>query len=521
VLEATQNHGVLLEASMIPQPGEMELSSTTKAYIQAVLAGDDAQAPVRVRLEAAATLRRAAHFEAAEIVYRSVLEERPTSYRALLNLGYLARQRGDTAAALDYFEAALAADPQQTHPKLEMALELRTLSRLDEAEALYLDLLKDRPTLVRALAGLGHIAQARGKPRLALRHYRAALAANPTRTDLKLEVAAQLRKLSRFREAEQIYRSVLVEEPDHVGAQERLGRLPQPERSGLPPLERSWLERDTFTRAAEWGRNLEALGGPAFDMSLLELAQDFARGASEEVKQDCILLRLGRKTKLLPLVSDWEEYERILAREAKALRSGDLLGCVPEQREGGWRNNVVIAKNHHEFVWHRETVSGMLGSSLKGYRWNIRKLLRAGAHVEPIGPENLDRVLACNDRWYAGKTAKGKSTRYRARTVWTFENLSLLELLGVRHLAVVLDDDVIGYGVGSHLGASWTAYFYGRGDYLDGVSPLIVQEHSKLYPDRQWINAGHAGRSRGLAAFKQRFTLNAADKQMTLGWIQA
>jgi tetratricopeptide (TPR) repeat protein len=202
---------LVLESSMIPQPGEMELYSATKAYIQAVLAGDDAQAPVRVRLEAAAALRRATHFEAAEIVYRSVLEERPTSYRVLLNLGYLARQQGDTAAALDYFEAALAADPQQTHPKLEMALELRTLSRLDEAEALYLDLLEDRPTLVRALAGLGHIAQARGKPRLALRHYRAALAANPTRTDLKLEAAAQLRKLSRFREAEQIYRAILEE----------------------------------------------------------------------------------------------------------------------------------------------------------------------------------------------------------------------------------------------------------------------------------------------------------------------
>jgi tetratricopeptide (TPR) repeat protein len=302
---------LVLESSMIPQPGEMELSSATKAYIQAVLAGDDAQAPVRVRLEAAAALRKAAEFEAAEIVYRSVLEERPTSYRVLLNLGYLARQQGDTAAALDYFEAALAADPQQTHPKLEMALELRTLSRLDEAEALYLDLLKDRPTLVRALAGLGHIAQARGKPRLALSYYQAALAANPTRTDLKLEAAAQLRKLSRFCEAEQTYRAILVAEPDHAGARERLGRLPQPERSGLPPLERSWLEHDTFTRAAEWGRNLEALGIPAYGMSLLTLAQDFASGASEEVKPDCILIRRKDKTKILPLVSDWEEYERI------------------------------------------------------------------------------------------------------------------------------------------------------------------------------------------------------------------
>jgi hypothetical protein len=129
--------------------------------------------------------------------------------------------------------------------------------------------------------------------------------------------------------------------------------------------------------------------------------------------------------------------------------------------------------------------------------------------------------LACNDRWYTAKKAKGRMTYHRARTVWTFENSSLLELLGVRHLAVVLDDDVIGYGVGSYLGASWATFVHGRGDNEYDVPPYIYRELSKLYPDRQLINAGHAIRKPGLVWFKERFTLNAADKQMTLGWIQA
>jgi hypothetical protein len=162
----------------------------------------------------------------------------------------------------------------------------------------------------------------------------------------------------------------------------------------------------------------------------------------------------------------------------------------------------------------------MLGSSLREYRWQINKLLRAGAHVEPIGPENLDRVLACNNRWYTGKMAKGRRTYHRARTVWTFENLSRLEPLGVRHLAVMLDDDVIGYTAGSHLGASWATFVHGRGDNGYGVPPFFYRELSRLYPDRQWINAGPAIRKPGLAWFKERFTLNAADNQMTLGWIQ-
>jgi tetratricopeptide (TPR) repeat protein len=503
----------VLEAAVIPQAAQTNNASTADANSQTGLPDIERQVPNH--LEAVAALRKAT-----ESVYQIILEKQPTEYRAPLNLGYLARQRGDTAAALKYFETARAANPRRTRPKLEMAQELRTLSRLDEAETLYLSVLEKQPKLVRALVGLGHIARARGEHRLALRYYQAALAAEPTRADLKLKVAGQLRKLLRFREAEKIYRDVLVEEPDHAGAQERLERLPKPEFSGLPPIERAWLQRETFTRAAEWGRNLEVLGGLTFDMTLLVLAEDFANGATEEVKRDCILIHLGKKTKLLPLVSNWDEYQYILKREAQALDSGSLLGPVSALREEDWTSNLAPAKSYHEFVWRRETVSEMIGSSLQGHRRNIRKLLKAGVHVTPIGRENLDRVLACNERWFGNKKAKGEATYYRTRTIWSLENLVALEPLGVRHLAVMLDDDVIGYTVGSYLGVSWATYVYGRGDNEYDVGPLIVHECAKLYPDREWINAGDVGRSRGLAAFKEKFTAGAEDKQIRSGWIQ-
>jgi tetratricopeptide (TPR) repeat protein len=219
---------------MILQPAQTKIASATDADTQIVLAGDNAAAPVSVPLDAAAALRRAA-----EVIFQIILEKQPTDYRALLNLGRLARQRGDAPSALRHFEAARTAKPRRTEPKLEMALSLRTLSRLDEAEALYEDLLKDHPNLVKALVGLGYIARARGKPRLALSYFQAAVAAKPTRTDLKLETATQLRKLSRFREAEEIYRAILADQPDHARARRRLARLPRPEMSGLPPIERS------------------------------------------------------------------------------------------------------------------------------------------------------------------------------------------------------------------------------------------------------------------------------------------
>lgn len=506
---------------MVEHSEQMRISSAARAYLRAVSEGSSTLAPVRVRLEAAAALRRESRFRKAEIIYKSVIETRPGNCRALFNLGYIARRRGDHAAALGYFEAALATKPHSQRPKLEAATELRRLSRLEESEALYRSILGARPGHVGALAGLGRIAQARGQLRVAIKHYQAAVAAKPTRTDLKLKIAAQLCKLCRMEEARKIYEAVGKEQPEHALARARLRKLPQSRTSRLRPFDPSWLQRDTFVRADEWGCNLESLGMPAFGVSLLTLAQDFASGASEEIKADCILIRRDDTTKILPLVSEWNEFEHVLAREVAALPRASLLGYVPQLRHDGSKWNYDIVEDHHEFVYHRNSAAEMVGPSLAKYRQEVRRLLRSGAHLEPIGPDNLDQVLACNDRWYAGKAQRGRKTYYRGRTLWTFENLSVLEPLHVRHLAVVLEDDVVGYAVSSQVGKSWAVFIYRRCDREPpGIGPYLLSEMCKLYPEREWVNDGPAVRKPALAWFKDRFTANASSRQMTLGWIK-
>lgn len=506
---------------MTAQTEQTSLSSAARAYIRAVSEGVRATAPIRVRLEAAAALCKKSRFDIAQVIYASVLERRPSSYQALLNLGYLARRRGDHAAALAYFQGALATNPHKRRPKLAAATELRRISRLEEAEALYRSVLEHRPKHVTALAGLGRIALARGNSRLALNYYRAALAANPTRMDLELKIAAQLRKLLRLNEARQVYDHVLAQQPNHAVARALRQKLGAPRSSGLPSLDSAWLERDTFTRADEWGHNLERLGIPAFGLSLLTLAQDFAYGASEEVKRECILIHREGASKILPLISDWQEFGDVLKREVAALPQRSRLGYLPELRADGSEIGFHVVDCHREFVYHRESAAGMIGASLSKYRQEVRRLQRDGAHIEPIGPANLDRVLACNDRWFAAKEHRGRKTYYRQRTAWTFENLSALSPLGILHLAVVLDDDVIGYAVSSHVSPSWAVFIYRRCDREPaGVAPYLLSEMAKLYPARQWINDGPAVRKPGLAWFKDRFTANASDQQVRLGWIQ-
>jgi hypothetical protein len=256
-------------------------------------------------------------------------------------------------------------------------------------------------------------------------------------------------------------------------------------------------------------------------VSLLTLAQDFACGASEEAKADCIVVRRDDRAKILPLVSEWNEFKDIVEREAAVLPRGSLLGYVPEQCTDGSKWNFNIIECHREFVYHRSSAADMVGPSLSKYRQEVRRLLRSGAHLQPIGPDNLDRVMACNDRWYAGKKQRGRKTYYRGRTLWTFENLCLLEPLQLRHLAVVLDDDVVGYAVSSHVGKSWGVFIYRRCDREPaGIGPYLLSEMCKLYPDREWINDGPAVRKPALAWFKDRFTANADGQQMRLGWIQ-
>jgi hypothetical protein len=301
-----------------------------------------------------------------------------------------------------------------------------------------------------------------------------------------------------------------------LDADRELRRLSRP--SGLPPMERSWLQLATFARADEWGANLEALGIPAFGLSLLTLAQEIASGAAEEVRPDCILVRRDDTTKILPLVSGWSEYERIVRREAALLPPRSLLGYVPDD---GRLEGLEIVEAHREFVYQRESVAAMAGSSLSTARRQVRHLLSTGARTEPIGPANVDRVVACNARWFAGKKARGRKTYYRGRTLWTFENLSLLEELGVRHLAVMLDEDVVGYAVGSRMGPSWAAFTFHRGDHEPaGISAYSLSELAKLYPEYAWINDGPAVNKPGLAEFKQKFTTNAGEKQITVGWVR-
>lgn len=196
---------------------------TSLSYFEAAAAVDPSQ--VSAKMEIVWDLRDLGRLDEAEPLLRSILAQQPDHSAALTTLGHLLRRRGDRLASVDYFQAALQSAPQLTSLKLEVALDLRELSRTDEAVAIYRSILDEQPNHFGALVGLGHLARRRGSRLASLEHFQAALAADPGQRAVKLEIAYDLRELSRFDEAETVLLSILEEQPVHFGALTALGHL--------------------------------------------------------------------------------------------------------------------------------------------------------------------------------------------------------------------------------------------------------------------------------------------------------
>jgi tetratricopeptide (TPR) repeat protein len=141
----------------------------------------------------------------------------------LLRLGLSARQQGDPAGALRLLEAASLAAPQKPNILVEIANTLRGMSRLDEAEAIYIRVLDRTPQHFGGLVGLGHVAKLRADHPGALTHFEAAARANPQNINIRVEIGNTLREMGRLEDAQAVYGRAIEQEPANVGALLGLG----------------------------------------------------------------------------------------------------------------------------------------------------------------------------------------------------------------------------------------------------------------------------------------------------------
>jgi predicted TPR repeat methyltransferase len=211
--------------------------------------GKALEAALRARYEAALALHGKGELDAAEAIYRQILERMPKSFHALHMLGVLVGQRDDMAQSERLLARAIRVDPKVAAAHAHLGHALRLSERIDEAMASYERALRLQPDNARALKGRGLILWRKGRREEALACYEHLLRVEPHYADGWIMKGAALDTLGRSAEAEASYRRALecdnVTHPDKIRyVLAALGAEPVPAAS---PLE---YVRDLFDKYA-------------------------------------------------------------------------------------------------------------------------------------------------------------------------------------------------------------------------------------------------------------------------------
>jgi len=191
---------------------------------------------IGVRLEIANELRELGRLAESDAVLNRVLAQHPNNMGAQIGLGHLKRSQGDRLGSLAAFKVAAHIDPNHFGVQLEIANDLREIDRLNEAEAVLQDLIKQQPANSGALICLGHLRRRQGDRRAALAAFEKAAVTEPNHMGIQLEIASDLRELGRLGDAETVLNQVIAQQPGSVTALIGLGHLKRRQNTRLASL---------------------------------------------------------------------------------------------------------------------------------------------------------------------------------------------------------------------------------------------------------------------------------------------
>jgi tetratricopeptide (TPR) repeat protein len=155
-----------------------------------------------------------ARLDEAEAIYNAALAEQAFRTAGHMGMARVARRRGDRVEALEHFRAAAKLDPEDVWKHDDVATELRELGRLDEAEAAYREVMAKNARFSHGWHALGTLARRRGDHARALAYFRTAAEVDPDHVWAHYDIAAELRRLRRFDEAEGVLKAFVEKHPD-------------------------------------------------------------------------------------------------------------------------------------------------------------------------------------------------------------------------------------------------------------------------------------------------------------------
>lgn len=163
-------------------------------------------------------LQQNEQWDAADLIYRRVLEAMPDHVDALHFSGVLAHQRGQSGLAIARIERSLALAPTRADWYSNLGIVLRDQLRIDDAIAQFRRAIALDPRHADAMSNLGVVLRQRGDLHEAEASYRAAIEVAPNHMDAYTNLGLLLKATGRTREAVVCLCKVLTLRPKHPEA---------------------------------------------------------------------------------------------------------------------------------------------------------------------------------------------------------------------------------------------------------------------------------------------------------------
>lgn len=198
------------------QPPESAGDSETRVAPESRMSIDQA-----IRL--AVSLQQQLDFDAAEGVYREILQVAPGHPDVLHFYGVLHHQRGDTENGCRMIARALALAPDYLDAHNNMGNIYLETDRPAEAEACYRKVISLDDTNAGAYNNLGSVLRALGRPEEARRAYERAIALAPEFAAPHMNMGHLMKRQGRLAEAAAHYAHCILLDPEHAAIKRHLG----------------------------------------------------------------------------------------------------------------------------------------------------------------------------------------------------------------------------------------------------------------------------------------------------------
>ena len=206
---------------------------------------------VPARLHIAANMLALGRFPEAEERYAKLAESYPEQAAVLAGRGRLASNRGESEKAVEYFQKALAAEPEATQLHYLLAVEYRKLGDREKAQT-HAKLRGTRTPLIpdplaAAMASLsrssqyylevGYRAFRQGNHDAAVKAFETAIEVNPTNGAGYLSLGRAYSLLGHYDSAKRYFQKAIELSPDHAVANYRLGTVLEHENQDRAAIE--------------------------------------------------------------------------------------------------------------------------------------------------------------------------------------------------------------------------------------------------------------------------------------------